>query len=390
MSPFHAESAMEIDDESPIRVTLHEEVVTVDEPKNQLEVVEESLCDKSSVISNVKVLVPTKRRARSSVSLSSPLPKQSTPEIRPKKEVSMLTQGLHFRLRSRKQRPSLSGHVTYGRRMRESVDSQVISIDLTRYKRWQHQIKTIDHRTEFGLYLRSVFHVPCGRWVKVDGPYDCTKFRKHYKRCLIKLGNGAPGMRPRKAAAAGNTLITSYFAVNRKKQVSKPREVQTMEFPCPGIRVNDDPRVEVYLTRTGASGGGARSEVILAKEIFGRAYSTLNKKQKKEIQDRRQASFSWRNDHERQTVFSVKCGRSVQAESAAMVVKCPECAKVLRLKQFQNVLGKPMPKAENLKYVNNLFRNDNLAHQYLKIKGLGKLLLPETEVIHFHFLLGHY
>ena len=73
----------------------------------------------------------------------------------------------------------------------------------------------------------------------------------------------------------------------------------------------DDKRIPIYLGRTSAIGGGARSITHIALERFKKFYRKLSKTRKKEVLDVQMHKHQWVNDHFNERVFSHSCLKSV-------------------------------------------------------------------------------
>ncbi|KAJ7847919.1 hypothetical protein B0H14DRAFT_2270593, partial [Mycena olivaceomarginata] len=83
--------------------------------------------------------------------------------------------------------------------------------------------------------------------------------------------------------------------------------------PCPGITAGICPRLPAYLRRAGASGGGARSITVIARELFGRLFKRLKDQDKATVADTQRHEWKWVNDHPKQRVFSTTCKKEVLA-----------------------------------------------------------------------------
>ncbi|KAF6745910.1 hypothetical protein DFP72DRAFT_778941, partial [Ephemerocybe angulata] len=172
---------------------------------------------------------------------------------------------------------------------------------------------------------------------------------------------------------------------------SKPA-VQTRKVPCPGLEVTTDKRIDTYLRRTGASGGGGRNPVTIAKEKFSKLFSKLKPHQKKEILAEQRLTQKWKNDHQNACVFSSSCKKTVviAVDRTTPPPPCSECVEVHRSTPFKKAISKPIPKKENRKFVNKQYLNEVLGKQYAESKGLQDLVEDEnaTQSLPVRFALG--
>ncbi|KAF9061584.1 hypothetical protein BDP27DRAFT_1182177, partial [Rhodocollybia butyracea] len=129
------------------------------------------------------------------------------------------------------------------------------------------------------------------------------------------------------------------------------------------------------LHRSSALGGGSRSVVQIAKEIFNSSFRHLNKNQKKQVYDSQDSEQTWRNNHRCMNCRSTSCLQvSVDVTPTGRILPCSECQKVLSSKHFRSVLNHKAVNPENYKHVNERFRNTLLAHQWAEAKGLKELI----------------
>lgn len=122
--------------------------------------------------------------------------------------------------------------------------------------------------------------------------------------------------------------------------------------PCPGLTRSDNVKIDLYLERSGAQGGGSKSVTVMAKDLFGRkvTYAELSDKRKTQVDTARIHDSQWRNDRAAGRVYSTMCQKTVSSSSPG---PCPSCFAVLKLKAFQNALSIPLPDDNNYKYNNH-------------------------------------
>jgi hypothetical protein len=262
----------------------------------------------------------------------------------------------------------LSRAATAARELRKKVQNGEFKPNLIKLEKWVTEIKSIDKNAEVNRKTaKDIRHSKCGRWYKAKEPYDTYRFRKHVNDECASLP---------KSAAAGIPTISQW----RQKfdiDVHNPNSPKAPRCqPCPGITERDDHRVPIYLERTGATGGGARSITIIAKERFGKIFSLLSKRRKQEVLDVQNHEHKWHNDHKNNRVFSHDCLKDVErTDDNNRVLPCPNCACLLRNHNFRQALNKPRPKDENFAYINKRWRpSGKLIQLFGRVTGLREII----------------
>lgn len=163
------------------------------------------------------------------------------------------------------------------------------------------------------------------------------------------------------------------ITVNASKSDVTP---QTAEYPCLGITESHDQRVSRFITRTGADGGGARSVTKIANELFNKTYGELSERKKSQVDAAQMHEWSFRFDHLRMAIHSLKCNRFVSAwQGDDGPHTCNECLSMLESDQrLKSGLQKPMPKPENFKYLNEQYQGKSTAERYAKSQGLLEII----------------
>ncbi|KAL0949786.1 hypothetical protein HGRIS_009824 [Hohenbuehelia grisea] len=156
---------------------------------------------------------------------------------------------------------------------------------------------------------RAVQCSACGQLVTLKSPYNATRWREHRnKRCKSK-----PVTKKQKAAVAALKMPSVLNWLQKATTTKSPAAPIPLlkkqpTVPCPGLTELDNSRIPVYLRRSGAKGGGARSLWALSMERFGKAFSELDDPQARNvIFDVQINEFQWQNDHDRQRVHSTTC-----------------------------------------------------------------------------------
>ena len=217
------------------------------------------------------------------------------------------------------------------------------------------------------LHIR---HSHCGKTIKIDAPYDVTKFWKHVKACQGK------------GAAVGTSTLHTFFAKAHKSVLTPPASTKVIAPSelCPRITSKHDVHVEQYLARTGVSGGCGESKPHLTHLLYNKAYGDLSLKEQSLVQDHQQCGQKWKNDHERQCVFAASCHMYVSVKPGHNIEPCTACLEVSCSKGFKNALCVPLPAAENYIYLNREYQNTALGQLYTKSKGLSALVQAQVGV----------
>ncbi|KAE9383389.1 hypothetical protein BT96DRAFT_951391 [Gymnopus androsaceus JB14] len=216
----------------------------------------------------------------------------------------------------------------------------------------------VDAHAEFNAeWLRAVrcsncaTETVCAAQSGAPNPY---RFIEHHRKCIngdIRIAKA------QKATAKTRTLTSGAFKGFRKLSTKVlhflTKSLSTLDtvlkhFPCPGITEADNLKVTVYLRRSSALGGGSRSVVRIAKDLFGSSFKGLSKEQKNQVIDQQDSKHTWRNNHQRMNCRSTSC--------------------------LQAALNHKALSPKGLKHVSGRFQNRLLAHQWVEAKGLKELV----------------
>jgi hypothetical protein len=196
-------------------------------------------------------------------------------------------------------------------KLKAKMRAGTYTINKARQKTFEIECRLSDPHTKF-CYGENwkVFHSRCGKWLTMNEAYNSTRFRQHIKRCK-KMVSGSKFMTlnsfvTKEPAKQKNGKIT----VNASKSDVTP---QTAEYPCLGITESHDQRVSRFITQTGADGGGARSVTKIANELFNKTYGELSERKKSQVDAAQMHEWSFRFDHLRMAIHSLKCNRFVSA-----------------------------------------------------------------------------
>ena len=261
------------------------------------------------------------------------------------------------------------------RARREKLRRGELHVDERDYEKWKQKLLTNDPHVEFHPKdIRQARHLICGEYVLMKDACDATRWHEHLKKCVMSS-------KKRKPSGGTRSLLKMGFESMRMAAGSQKhnKTEPAITCPCPGITEIDDPRLPIYLRRTGVLGGGARSVKVIAGEIYNKLHSKLGRKGKQRVLDAQQHEQKWRNDHQNLRVFAVDCEHTVPVPGPAELPKfCATCGSVFASGAFKNALRKPPPDEKNYIFTNHRFRSPVLGKIYARTVGLKDLI--ETPV----------
>ncbi|KAF9780748.1 hypothetical protein BJ322DRAFT_1011530 [Thelephora terrestris] len=249
------------------------------------------------------------------------------------------------------------------RKLREGVNNGTYVVQKKKLGTWRSKIRGLDSNVDFDdKNPRRVFHQSCERWILVKEPGDSTRFREHLKACSAK------------AVPVEGTLMGMGWLKKVEKDAGRKEKVEfKLTMPCRGVTELDEALVDLYLNRTGAGGGGARSVHRISEERFGKEYRHLTRGQKDEVDAAQRAEWTWRNDHLNRRVHATNCDGFTSSRTLAASL-CPKCSSLLELKAFKVAIHKKMPLDENAKFINTRYVNSVLAELYGRVRGLRHII----------------
>ncbi|KAG2152842.1 hypothetical protein DEU56DRAFT_977227 [Suillus clintonianus] len=213
---------------------------------------------------------------------------------------------------------------------------------------WKKKIRELDSDAVAEDDCQTVRHSICGRTIKVKEPYDVSRFREHAtKKCAHQKSTPAAGM-------PTVTQWTEKFDIqmknNNTSKTSLNSTLSTPSLPCPGISSQVEPLIENYLYRSAVPGGGSKSVVEIANELFSKTFGKLSKMRKQIVMDKQSQGWKWKNDHQRIRVYSTQCEKVVKT------------------------IKRPIPKDKNFIHINHRFRSAALAMIYARTIGVREIL----------------
>jgi hypothetical protein len=268
------------------------------------------------------------------------------------------------------------------REAKAKMMSGEFQMDEDQLARFKQEILYLDPHADFLFGEKwKIYHSKCKKWYVMNEAYSAKIFRNH---C-----NSAKGYNACQKKDGGSTkTIGNYFALGSKekskeKSERKFKETKSEPQPCGGITEAINPRVTVYLTRTGDDGGGAPSINAITKELYPNYkghYSGLSAKRKAAIDKTQTHRRTWRIDRKQQAVYSTCCQKLVAEPlpSADSIYLCTKCASVDSSQAFKSALRRDVPSNQNFRFLNVKYKNDQLGLIFAKTKGLEDLFLEKV------------
>ncbi|PSR85652.1 hypothetical protein PHLCEN_2v5381 [Hermanssonia centrifuga] len=265
---------------------------------------------------------------------------------------------------------------------RAAHEAGTLKISAKREETWRTGILAIDSRARFEENnVIKVICSKCRKWQKMGSVCCTSRFREHFNRCKGKLGDQRTMEEMKEQLGIMFKPLKSSKTDNiASKGLSGRVVTPVLEITCPGLTEKDDTRIQQYLRRTMAPGGGGRALVKLALERYGRKYSELDTEDREEIENAQADSHLWRNDFRRGRVYAWKCTRKVEVTGAS---HCSECDSVLKHRAFRRLIKRDPIDDKNLKYVNNKFRDPIMGEKYASTLGLRGILQPKSKLSPF-------
>lgn len=271
----------------------------------------------------------------------------------------------------------ISRSATSSRKLKARMRAGTYTINKSRQNTFESECLLSDPHTEFRYgEVWQVFHSRCGNWFRMTEAYNSTRFRQHIKKCKM-MGGGSKF-----------TTLNSFFTKQPLVAKQTPKKMvdcdivmvdvapQTAEYPCLGITASHDQRVSTFIMRTGAEGGGARSVTKIANTLFNMTYGELSERRKSQVDAAQMHEWTFRFDRLRMAIHSSKCNKLVSApQGDDGPHTCNQCLTMYKSdKRLKSGLQKPMPKAENFKYLNEQYQGKSTAERYAKTQGLLELI----------------
>jgi hypothetical protein len=264
--------------------------------------------------------------------------------------------------------------------MASRKDAQAGNWDPVDRENWIGMILKIDKNAEFPADdLLGVRCSSCRKIIHIKRKNEKKRFHTHYCEC-VKKKKGQRQLSLTQFVTKPPTQQAKFHTVSKPHipQSSTLRSTsneQSHTSPCPGLTGANHKRIPIYLDRSSTRGGGSRSIVDIADNLFGKTYRTLSDEQKDLVLETQKTEHTWVNDLEKCRIFSLKCTKIVSATKDGNLSPCLNCLTLLKSdERLRYVLKKPIPHEKNFKFINFRFRNRRAGLQYACIKGFHKLL----------------
>ncbi|KAJ9096752.1 hypothetical protein QFC21_005022 [Naganishia friedmannii] len=286
---------------------------------------------------------------------------------------------------------------------------------------WDNFVQRINRvapaaKTDKKLWPKHVWCPVCREWKPIKAVFQSSCFIKHYEKCIIEnpfvsLDDEEPtdqisavssgSSLPAKSKKATDKLpphvnnavishstksIASIFSMVTKRTADVPQPQPLPRGPCPGLTTSFDPRIAVYLGRTGAGGGGSPTlKVLIARArlqlidrhrsrskspkstITGPAYNPADLK--KMVDLLREKYYKWINHGNLSLVRAATC----TGEANRLGHPCDPCRGLRTNKIFTNALKKSPPAGDKVKYTPGYYVRGFLHELAVKYHGLENL-----------------
>ena len=258
-------------------------------------------------------------------------------------------------------------------------DAQAGNWDPVDRENWMGMILKIDKNAEFlADDLLGVRCSSCRKIIHIKRKNEKKRFHEHYSQCVKKKKGQrqlslTQYVKPVQQAKVQKVSNPHGSTTTRSEQ---PRtDSGTVTLPCPGLTGANHKRIPIYLDRSSTHGGGSRSIVDIANDLFGETYRTLSDDLKDLVLETQRTEHTWINDLEKCRIFSRKCTSIASGTKNGTLSPCLNCLTLLKSdERLRYVLKKPVPHEKNFKFINFRFRNRKAGLQYAHIKGFHKLL----------------
>jgi hypothetical protein len=180
----------------------------------------------------------------------------------------------------------ISSSWSFQKSKRDTCRQSKVSPKYSRLIRFRNKIQVDDPHAEFEksnpLLVRCS---ACSEWITMRTHYDVRRWKDH--RATRKC---------RKNTMSGLST-PSLLSLGFKKAIVPSLACGTHPVPCPGLSRSSDCRIDKYMSRSSALGGGAPSRHVIAQELLGISevqWRDLDKQQQEMVQRREENLYRWR------------------------------------------------------------------------------------------------
>lgn len=265
-------------------------------------------------------------------------------------------------------------------RSRAEADKGIV--DDEKFRKFKTKILCLDGYAEFLIdnNPRLVRHSKCGEISKQKASYNTTNFTNHVQTC------SGP---PKKRLHAGNTNRKCFNNLVAKNALRSPTSRVTQlhpshnaPLPCPGLTFNYDKKIETYLTRSQAAGGGSKPRHVISQEEFGKGLGDLDQDELERVCQLEAFGFRWLNFREQRFIRAALCLKESPSRQQP-ATPCSACVSISKDPVFKNALNRKLPDDKNLRFTPHGHRATLTAIQYAKTIGIYDLVNRASNVSSF-------
>ncbi|KAG7095217.1 hypothetical protein E1B28_005992 [Marasmius oreades] len=173
--------------------------------------------------------------------------------------------------------------------------------------------------------------------------YSVSSFASHRRgrKCTAKRSNGERSL----------SLFEVWFKRAEKSTKQISADHVSVSIPCPGLDRQLNPRIDRYLYRSSATGGGAASRQTLAFSLFPEQFppgaefrwEMLAQRQRRAVLRQEEVQHVWKNSRAVGAVYAVRCTNTVLCVAGADLEPCQPCQDLFHNHLFQTQLNSRSP-----------------------------------------------
>jgi hypothetical protein len=263
----------------------------------------------------------------------------------------------------------------------ERMKDGTLNVTEAERNRYEHDATDIDWGVEYEETTEAWKCIcsGCGKGITMKQPLDLTRFREHKKRCKLPAGTfkqrRITSMFTR-TAAQGKQEPGESLKRGKVSNATPAVDPALIRKPCVGLTPAHDSRVETYLKRSGAEGGGSRSRTKVAQaEFHGRAYGDLIPEEKQHVDLIRTHERAWTNQRAPTlAIYSTSCLKAVESPDNHAV--CKHCSSLTSNETLRKALRRDEPAPANKRFNNVEYQGSIVGEIFVQSNGLSSILLP--------------